>query len=98
MANAIGITARPYGSPVGAYAYAAGVNERVSVEVVAAPTVNHAMAHNGLGFCHRIVVTTAVELTEVEITAELTDDFGTSAESAVAPPRAGDRRPRPRTC
>lgn len=49
----------------------------VIIEVLAAPVVNHAMAHNGLPFLHRIVVASADPLAEVLVTARLVDDFGT---------------------
>lgn len=49
----------------------------VTIEVLAAPVVNHAMAHNGLPFLHRIVVATDEPLAEVLVTARVVDDFGT---------------------
>ena len=49
----------------------------VAIEVLAAPVVNHAMAHNGLPFLHRIVVAAAAELADLEVTAQVVDDFGT---------------------
>ena len=39
----------------------------VTIEVLAAPVVNHAMAHNGLPFLHRI----SVAATEPEPEAEM---------------------------
>ncbi len=52
---------------------------RVEIEVVAAPLVNYAMAHNGLGFLHRVTVafpdsTTSVE--RVALTASIRDAEG----------------------
>ncbi len=49
----------------------------VTIEVLAAPVVNHAMAHNGLPFLHRIVVASAEELADLLVTARVVDDFGT---------------------
>ena len=49
----------------------------VTIEVLAAPVVNHAMAHNGLPFLHRIVVASVEPLVEVLVSARLIDDFGT---------------------
>lgn len=49
----------------------------VTIEVLAAPVVNHAMAHNGLPFLHRISVATTERLAEVMISVRVVDDFGT---------------------
>ena len=56
----------------------------LTFEVLAAPVVNHAMAHNGLPFLHRIVVSyggagsaASEPLTDVLITARVVDAFGT---------------------
>ena len=49
----------------------------VTIEVLAAPVVNHAMAHNGLPFLHRVVVAAEELLAEVLVTARVVDDFGT---------------------
>ena len=55
----------------------------LTFEVLAAPVVNHAMAHNGLPFLHRIVVSSggagseaSEPLTDVLITARVVDAFG----------------------
>ncbi len=48
----------------------------LTVEVLAAPVVNHAMAHNGLPFLHRLVVSSAVPLADVLLTARVVDVFG----------------------
>ena len=44
--------------------------ERI-VGVLSVPVVNHAMAHNGLPFLHRLVVSSSAPLTGVLITAGL---------------------------
>ena len=49
----------------------------LTVEVLAAPVVNHAMAHNGLPFLHRLVVSSPAPLADVLITARVVDAFGT---------------------
>ncbi|HEY5981419.1 MAG TPA: DUF4011 domain-containing protein, partial [Microlunatus sp.] len=58
----------------------------LTIEVLAAPVVNHAMAHNGLPFLHRIVVsrggagapaTSSGPVTDVLIMARVVDAFGT---------------------
>ncbi|MFT4163874.1 MAG: DUF3320 domain-containing protein [Microlunatus sp.] len=49
----------------------------VTIEVLAAPVVNHAMAHNGLPFLHRIVVAADEPVAEVLVTAQVVDAFGT---------------------
>ena len=48
----------------------------LTVEVLAAPVVNHAMAHNGLPFLHRLVVSSSAALADVLITARVVDAFG----------------------
>ena len=48
----------------------------LTVEVLAAPVVNHAMAHNGLPFLHRLVVSSSTPLAEVLVTARVVDSFG----------------------
>lgn len=48
----------------------------VTIEVLAAPVVNHAMAHNGLPFLHRISVAATEPLSEVMVTARVVDAFG----------------------
>ncbi|HEU4546829.1 MAG TPA: DUF4011 domain-containing protein, partial [Microlunatus sp.] len=48
----------------------------LTVEVLAAPVVNHAMAHNGLPFLHRLVVSSSSALADVLITARVVDAFG----------------------
>ncbi len=49
----------------------------VTIEVLAAPQVNHAMAHNGLPFLHRLVVASTEPLAEVLVSARVVDAFGT---------------------
>ncbi|HET9648578.1 MAG TPA: DUF4011 domain-containing protein [Microlunatus sp.] len=49
----------------------------VTIEVLAAPEVNHAMAHNGLPFMHRIVVGSAGALERVVIAVRVVDGYGT---------------------
>ncbi|WP_344803853.1 DUF4011 domain-containing protein [Microlunatus ginsengisoli] len=49
----------------------------VTIEVLAAPQLNHAMAHNGLPFLHRIVVASTSPLSEILVSARVVDAFGT---------------------
>ncbi len=49
----------------------------VGIEVLAAPQVNQAMAHNGLPFLHRVTIASGESLAEVLTTARLVDAFGT---------------------
>ena len=50
----------------------------ITIEVLAAPQVNQAMAHNGLPFLHRIAIGSAGPLTDVRVEVRVVDAFGTT--------------------
>ena len=52
---------------------------RLTIEIVAAPQVNHAMAHNGLPFLYRLVVDASEPLEQVLLAVRVVDAFGVTA-------------------
>jgi len=52
------------------------------LEVVTAPLVNHAMAHNGIRIVRRVTLAADTDLTDVVLTARLVDAHGTTLSRA----------------